>query len=230
MTTGVVVWTGNPDCQSAHDWLLAWLQARKFPFLAQPPSESNTRIQGNVAETLSMCLALNFRRPTKLCFPANAQHPFSNISRPDIDLLWIGFGTLPSDDYVVVQEIKSTGGDNLNYADTLLTDYDKLFARDPQFTLQTRLQAIQTELEMQNAPYDLLARIAKIAGTSPQTSGNGVRLIPTLVHDLNSISPTPKMLGISATLTGRGWNNVEPWAIGMTDLLARFRRLATGAN
>ena len=224
---GVVVWTGQPDCQAAHNWLLTWLSQHALPFLPHPPEQLSFSMQGNLAETLSMCVAWQFRQPSQRCFPANAQHPFSSISRPDIDLLWIGLGNQPSDDYIVIQEIKSTGGMDLSYADKLLDDYNKLFSH-PRFSLQTRIQAIQAQMEWQNEDPQIIARISRIAGVSPNTCGAAVRLVPTLVHDLNSIPAAPKMLAVTATLTSRGWSNVEPWAIGITNLLDRFGRLSRG--
>ena len=229
-TSGVLLWTGNPDCQAGHDWLLNWLQMNAVPFLPAPPAWLNTRRQGNLAEAVSMCLGWNLPRLGTRCYPANGQSPLSDISRPDIDLFWLGFGSLPGDDFIVIQEIKCTGGTDLSYADSLLKDYAKLFAPNPDFTLQTRIQAIQTLMLLQDTPETLIRRVSRIAGTSPHTSGMGVRLVPTLVHDLNSVPPTPKMLAVTATLTTRGWANVEPWAIGMTDLLDRFGRLSRGMH
>ena len=226
-SNGVVVWTGHPDCQAAHDWLLTRLTQHALPFLSPPPEQLSFSMQGNLAETLSMCVAWDLRQPSQRCFPANAQHPLSSISRPDIDLLWIGLGNQPSDDYIVIQEIKSTGGSDLSYADRLLDDYNKLFSH-PKFSLQTRIQAIQWQMEWQNEDPQTIARISRIAGVSPSTCGAAVKLVPTLVHDLNSAPAAPKMLAVTATLTNRGWSNVEPWAIGLTNLLDRFGRLSRG--
>ncbi len=227
-STGVFLWTGAPDSQAGHNWLLEWLRAHAQPFLPPPPEELSFSRQGNLAEAITMCVGAAFRRPTPWCIPKNAQRPWRDISQPDIDLLWLGFGENEIDDFVVVQEVKSTGKTNLAYADNLLKDYAKLFSDDAQVTLRTRLQGLQTELEMAGVADELVHRLSRLAGNSPATCGRSVKLIPTLVHDLASEHPSTRMLAIQATLTAEGWADVESWAIGLDDLLARFARLSRG--
>ncbi len=229
--TDVFVWTGDPDCQAAHDWLLTWLQDH-VAFIAPPAAgafQINQRILGNLGETVSMCIGLSLRPPAERCFAVNAHQPLSDISRPDVDLLWLTFGEDSRDDFAFIQEVKTTGQANLAYANTLLDDYAKLFGPDPQVTLHTRLQGIQTTLDIQHLRSDLADRVSRLAAKSPRSCRSAVRLLPTLVHDRGcQANPRTKMLAIAGTLTTRGWENVEPWAIGLTDMVDRFGRLAVG--
>lgn len=231
--TNVFVWTGDPDCQAAHDWLLAWLQ-NHVAFLAPPAVGAlpiNNRILGNLGETVSMCIGLSLRQPAERCFAPNARQPLANISQPNVDLLWLTFGDDPRDDFAFIQEVKTTSQANLAHADTLLDDYVKLFGLDPQVTLHTRLQGIQTTLDIQHLRPDLADRVSRLAAKSPRSCRSAVRLLPTLVHDRGcQANPRTKMLAIAGMLTSRGWENVEPWAIGLTDMVERFGRLAVGQS
>lgn len=78
--TGVFVWTGDPDRQAGHDWLLQWLTVHAQPFLPPLPAGLNRRMQGNLAETLSTCIAIDFRRPAARVFPMNAHKPLPKAS------------------------------------------------------------------------------------------------------------------------------------------------------
>jgi hypothetical protein len=138
-------------------------------------------------------------------------------------------GKSENDDHAFVQEVKTTGENSLDYAYELIPDYDKLFGTNPAFRLQTRLQALKNEVEYKLRRPDLCKRISFLAGMSVQTSPR-VRLVPTLVHDLGAADPVKRMVAIRSTLVGKGWPvlSISAWAIGISDLDTRLKRLAKG--
>ena len=226
----VIIWTGSPDCQAAHNWVLEWLTSRNAPFLAEG-EELGPRRKGNFGECIAFQIgsANLFNGEGDYTFPANALNPLVNNARPGVDIVWIRFGNSVSDDLAVLQEVKVTTQAGLDYANNLIADYDKLFSTDPAVTLQTRLQDVKNELELKLKRRDLCARVAEITGNSPKTAEK-VKIIPTLIHDLRTAGSDTKMLTIRQTLCGKGWANnaVSAWAIGMTELEERLIRLAMG--
>lgn len=233
----VTLWVGNPDCQAAHDSILAWLKARfqpnYFRNFSPVPSEPDNILKGNLGEGISFCIGVwnNFSnyRP----FPANAFNPLSTIAKSEIDIIWIFFDETGTDDVAIVQEVKTTSESSLSLADKLIDDYDKLFGTAPKFTLRTRLDAIKTEIEFKLQRPDLLYRVDLLAGNSPQTSSK-ITLVPTLVHERQGTNPQQKMTAIRSTLCSpsKGWSSsaVEAWAVGLSDLNSRLIRLAMGQN
>ena len=112
-------------------------------------------------------------------------------------------------------------------ADDLITDYDKLFAEDPRFTLRTRLDGLKNRLEhLQMA--NLAPRLTDLGGIGPSQS-RGINLIPTLIHDASHDSST-KMAVVRQALIVRGWSapSVYCWAIKLGDIDARLTRLSRG--
>ena len=85
-------------------------------------------------------------------------------------------GADPKEDWASLQEVKTTSGKDLSYADALVPDYEKLFGTNVRLTLQTRLQDIQARLEFGSRRRDLGDRVFRLAGNSPQTSSR-VRLL-----------------------------------------------------
>ncbi len=227
-SNGVVLWTGDPDCQAGHDAILMWLARHTSSFLPTP-LPLNNRLKGNLGEAITFCVGHWHDLSDYKAYPANALKPLSNISRPDIDIVWVQFGNTSADDILVLQEVKTTSAPNLTLADELITDYDKLFGKDITLTLHSRLQAIKNTLEYQEHRPDLCPRLSELAGQSPQSSQQAY-LRPTLVYELNGSSPVTKMVAVRAALHGTGWSSraVEAWAIGLSDLDARLVRLATG--
>src|SRR5687767_7859767 len=123
LSSGVVLWTGNPDCQAGHHAVLEWLTDNAAPFLPSV-EEDDTRLLGNLGETVSMCIGVWNHFETCHCFPSNALTPFRKISKPEIDIVWVAFGQTPETDFVVLQEVKTTGGVDLSYANQLLDDFE----------------------------------------------------------------------------------------------------------
>ena len=229
---GVLLWVGDPDCQAAHEAILHWLQKNCPTFCATPPEGGNVNIlRGNLGETIAFCAGYWYVFDSSHIkpFTANALNPFGRISKSDIDIVWIRFGETGDDDTAFLQEVKTTGDASLSLADSLISDYDKLFDTNPQVTLHTRLQYIKNKLEFEHKQPELCPRVAALAGQSPQTSPQ-VQLLPTLVHERLGSDPQTKMLAIRETLYGKGWARraVQPWAIGLFDLNARLLRLAMG--
>ena len=227
---GVLLWVGDPDCQMAHDAILTWLREKCAPFLPSAREDDNI-LRGKLGESVGFCVAYWHGYDRCCSFPANALRPFRPNSAIDFDIVWLVFGANTRDDLAVLQEVKTTSGRSLHYADKLVEDYEKLFGTNVRLTLQTRLQDIKNKLEFEQQRPELCPRVSALAGGAPRTSA-GIQLLPTLVHERTGTDPRPKMLAIRETLLARGWapERVEAWAIGLTDLDERLIRLATGRN
>jgi hypothetical protein len=219
----VALWNGNPHCDAAHGFLRDWLR-QNAPNYPTAWTKGDTRTQGNLGETIAFCVGAFAGHKSLQCFAANAFTPFSGISRSEIDLFWIGFGNSPSDDFAIHQEVKTTYGSDLAYADSVLKDYEKAFGKNPKFWLNTHLQAIKSRLLYEHNRPDLAARINALQATTPKNASR-ITAIPTIVHDLASVDPSAKMAGIAAVLTANGWNKVTAWAIGLSQLEDRLSRI-----
>jgi hypothetical protein len=140
-----------------------------------------------------------------MSIPAHAYTPLSDVSKPDIDIVWLQLpdieGVQGGEVLCVLQEVKTTGARRLDYAYELLSDYNKLFDTDPRFTPQTRLQAVKNHVEFTLRRPELCGRIARLAGTSPRTS-DAIAIAPTLVHDRRHRNP-------AATLESREYLALE---------------------
>jgi hypothetical protein len=224
----VKVWIGSPNDQAAHDSLLQWLTGHVASFITA--AQFDDRVKGNLGETISFCVGIWHDFSAHRPFPANAMNPLSRISSPDVDIVWIRFGSDEKDDVAVLQEVKTTGDPSLSIAPTLLVDYDKLFGTNVALTVHTRLQAICNEFQyVLNMP-QMCARVLALAGVSPATSPKA-RLLPTLVHERLGAMPVPKLSSVRTTLLGRGWPpaNVAAWSVGLDCLNDRLLRLAIGS-
>ncbi len=225
---GLLTWEGEPDDNAAHRKILEWLQCSATSgFLSSSDSLSNP-LKGNIGEFIAYKLGDEFIfTNTEIADAANAWNPLSKISRPDIDIVWLYFGETESDDWAALQEVKTTGEASLELARNLTTDYDKLFGEDPCLTLQTRLAATKNKLD-QLGLGELSPRVTALGGPSPNLS-QGIRLLPTLIHD--SAHPSDmRMTSVRQTLIGQGWSSyvVECWSIALSDLDDRLSRLARG--
>lgn len=232
---GVRVWSGDPDCQAAHNALLDWLKETCKPFrLPKDAKHDDNILRGNVGEAIAFCVSMWHDCKNYRAFATNATRPFRPKSDIDIDILWLSFGKKEAEDFAIVQEVKTTNGADLAYANTVVEDYEKLFGTNARLTLHTRLQDVKVDLKCklsQDESKKYCPRVSKLGGQSPKTCGK-IQLRPTLVHELTGTMPRPKMMAIRTTLLGKGWSadSVEGWAIGLTDLDARLIRLATGRN
>lgn len=237
---GVLLWRGDPKCQSGHDAMLAWLKDTVQAFLTKREADDRLLsgggkaniLRGNLGESIAFCVSHWHDRDGHWPNAVNAYRPLGPSSAIDIDILWVCFAPKAKDDYVIVQEVKTTSGLDLSYGNALLADYDKLYGTDPHLTLRSRLKPLKKQLLYQSRGADgkeLSERLFALAGKSPQTSQK-IRLRPTLVHELVGTTPQPKMTWIRNSLIGRGWtaDSIEAWAIGLSDLDDRLHRLATG--
>jgi hypothetical protein len=229
--SGVAVWTGTPDCQAAHDQLLAALNIANTIFLPVGTALTSHR-KGSLGEFIALTVGHVNDLANCRVIAANADNPLSNISRPDLDLLWLFFGATPSEDFGIVQEVKTTEDSGLNYADRLIEDYAKLFDTDPQFTLQSRFGVAANKMEHMRLGVDLCCRTRELGGISPDTSP-GVRLVPTLVHERKGARPVPKLIAVKSTIVAsEGWrsSSVECWSIALEGLHNRLARLTWGQH
>ena len=201
--TGWVAWEGDPNDDAAHQLILGWLQrAVAAGFLEEKGSLSN-RVKGNLGEFIAYYIGKSYVFTNVAnAYGANTWGPLSDISRPDLDIVWLHFGSTEADDWAALQEVKTTGGNSLGLADSLITDYEKLFGENLQVTLQTRLGALKNKLDQQGQGH-LSPRVTALGGPAPNRA-RGIRLIPTLLHDAAFDSST-KMAAVRQVLIGRGW-------------------------
>ena len=141
---GWLAWEGDPDDDAAHQTILVWLQDLNAPGFLEGQTSLSNRVKGNLGEFIAYCIGTTYVFTNVTISPtANAWEPLSDISRPDIDIIWLYFGDTEADDWAALQEVKTTGGASLQLADSLISDYDKLFGENVRFTLQTRLGALK---------------------------------------------------------------------------------------
>ena len=225
---GWSVWEGDPDDNAAHQTILAWLQrAVTSDFLNQGASLSNS-VKGNLGEFIAYCIGSTYVfTNVKMAHAANAWDPLSEISRPDVDIVWLYFGETADEDWAALQEVKTTGDASLRLADDLISDYDKLFGENLRLTLQTRLGALKNKLDQQGHK-DLSYRLTGLGGPDANRA-HGVRLVPTLIHDAAYDSST-RMVAVRQALIGKGWATdvVGCWSIALGDLDKRLSLLSRG--
>lgn len=230
---GVVIWNGDPNCQAAHDAMLNWLRDTVDRFLSSTEAADGGNIlRGNLGESIAFCVSFWHDCGKYRAHAVNAWRPLSPQSAIDIDIVWICFAKKPKDDFAIVQEVKTTSGSTLSYANDLIADYEKLYGTNLDLTLRTRFKPLKKDFLFKVGGPEgkrLSERLFALVGGSPSTSPQ-IRLRPTLVHEMAGTNPQGKMTYIRNTLIGKGWTPalVEGWAIGLTDLDARLQRLATG--
>jgi hypothetical protein len=225
---GLELWTGDPTCQAAHEALLAIL-AKAGPFICATEPLSARR-QGNLGEFIALQVALHAPLQYTSVHAMNAFQPLQDISNAGLDVTYLYFA--PSDesnDCIYIQEVKTTGGITLDYAETLVDDYQKLFDEDPKFTLNTRIQGIATKIAWGEKRADLADRLRNLARTEPK-SCTGVRLIPTLVHERLGTDPVVKLLAVKTAISALGWvsGDIRPWSVAFEDVILRLTRIARG--
>lgn len=224
------MWTPSPDDAGAHAWFLAHLIHMGVPFNDAPLS---TRVQGNLGECCCLLIGREQDFAGFFCHAANAFNPLQDISRSEIDIVWVALAPNPIEDLAILQEVKTTGGHDLDYATSLVTDYEKLFGSDPALTLNTRLAAVANTIEygtILSTPH--ADRIRLLAQRTPQATSN-VMLLPSVVYDRTLVTdPQPKMAAVRQSIVSAGWDPpwVESWAVGIGDLLSRLSRLKAGTS
>jgi hypothetical protein len=228
---GLMLWLGQPDCQTAHDYLLSRLINMGVNFI--PCNRSlDVRRKGNLGEFICLSVSSYTSLENTLKFANNAVNPLGAMSLPGLDLTYIFVDSQNSDrDLAIVQEVKTTGSDDLSYADNLTRDYQKLFEDDLEFTLASRLQVIANKLELEQNRPELCERVLAMAGEIPSECRQ-IRLIPTLVHERVGAAPIPKLLAIRTAISSYGWplTHIHGWSIALSDLDDRLQRLARGQH
>lgn len=231
VSNGISVWRSDPDCQTAHDDIVQFLRQRGANFVPQE-QVVGTRRFGNIGEHIAFRIGLhgpfhNYERHSK-----NAYEPLSNISSSGVDILWFLLHPVNiAEDLVIIQETKATADPSLQYANALIADHKKLFSRNPEFTLATRLSSLSTYLEM-NRSYDesLTHRLTRLGATSAKLCTQ-VRLVPTLLHDANHVAEA-RLLAVRISIKALGWDDasIKPWSIALYDFANRLERIARGKS
>ena len=196
-------------------------------FLKSTESLANA-VKGNLGEFIAYRIGESYTfTNVTIAHAANAWDPLSQISRPDVDIIWLYFGNDEVNDWAALQEVKTTGEASLGLADSLIADYEKLFGENLRLTLQTRLGALKNKLDQQGQG-DLSPRVTALGGPTPNQA-RGIRLVPTLLHDAAHDS-SAKMSVVRQALFRRGWSTsaVECWSIALEDLDQCLTRLARG--
>ena len=230
---GVLTWKGHPDCQDGHDAILAWLTETVDRFLSESEAAAGGNIvRGNIGESIAFCVSFWHDCEAHRAHAVNAWRPLNSQSLQDIDIVWVCFAANASDDYAIVQEVKTTSGTSLSYANNLITDYDKLYGTNLDLTLRSRFKPLKKEFLFKvggQEGKDLSNRLIGLVGGGPKSSPR-IKLRPTVIHELVGTNPEAKLTSIRNTLIGKGWTaeSIEGWAIGMKNLDARLQRLATG--
>ena len=227
-SSGWTKWTGHPDDDAAHHTILTWLEEAVTSGFLGPSDSLSNRTKGNLGEFVAYRIGRSYVfTNVEIADTANSWDPLSDISRPDIDIVWLHFGSAVTDDWAAIQEVKTTGQASLSLADELISDYDKLFGENLKLTLQTRLGGLKNRLE-ERGREDLVPRITSLGGPAPSGT-RGIRLVPTLLHDADHDSLT-KMYAVRQALLARGWSSdvVQCWSIALDAIDARLSRLAHG--
>lgn len=225
---GWLVWKGCPDDDFACQTILNWLQDVVVAGFLEPSQPLSNSRKGNLGEFITYQMGNNFVFTNEeFADTATAWDPLSPSPRQDIDIVWLSLGDGETDDWVALQEVKTTGASSLSLANRLVTDYDKLFGENVRLTLQARLAVLKNRLDEQGKG-ELSPRLTALGGPCP-THARGIRLLPTLLHD-SAHSSQAKMMSVRRALIGRGWSpdSVECWSISLSDLDNRLSRLAKG--
>ena len=225
---GWLAWEGDPDDDAAHGTILDWLETAVTAGFVESEDTLSNQVKGNLGEFIAYRIGKSYVfTNVDIAHTANAWDPLSRISRPDIDIVWLYFGSKAANDWAALQEVKTTGEPSLRLADNLITDYDKLFGENLQLTLQTRLGALKNKLDQQGRG-ELCSRVTALGGPVPN-GARGIRIVPTLLHDAAHDS-SAKMAVVRQALIGRGWSTdaVQCWSVALADIEQRLIRLARG--
>ena len=226
-TFGLSQWRGHPDDDAAHAMILGWLQNYATTGFLDADEILSPQRKGNLGEFIAYRIGRTFAFPYVPIAPAaNAGNPLAGNSVSGIDIVWLNIGDSVSDDWAGVQEVKTTG-ERLSITRDLIADYNKLFGRHPYFTLHARLDELKHKLE-QFGRDDLIWRVDALGGPEPRLAG-GVKLFPTLVHDLKEDSKD-QMILVRQALLAKGWSTdvVTGWSIALDNLDHRLERMAKG--
>ena len=143
---GRLEWHGYPDDDAAHRTILGWLEQEVTSGFNDNDHPVSNRVKGNIGEFIAYKVGANYVFTNgEIAATANAWNPLSDISQPGLDILWLYFGPTTANDWVAIQEVKTTSQSNLSLADQLVMDYDKLFSEDLRTTLRSRLDGVKEQ-------------------------------------------------------------------------------------
>ena len=221
-------WYGHPDDNAAHRTILRWLENEVTAGFVGEHDPVSSRVKGNLGEFIAYKIGESFVFTNgEIAATANAWNPLSDISQAGLDILWLYFDPAGINDWVAIQEVKTTSQSTLNLADRLVLDYDKLFGEDLRATLRSRLDGVRSKLRQFGLGH-LAPRLTSLGGNSPNRA-HGVHVEPTLLHD-SAYDSSGKMTVVREALFGRGWAtaSVRCWSIGLSEIDSRLSRLARG--
>ena len=201
-TAPISLWRGNPDCDAMHTFVLDALNEIGCSFMGSGVDLIQNQV-GNLGEFVVMCVGRKKVFADYCCQPANAHEPLSTISKAGLDLIWFRFAVDPSQDSVLVQEVKTTGNPGLTILSSLVEDHRKMFVRPSRKTLLVMLQGIKSRLVFEEGRPDLAARVTRMCGATPQTC-DGVRLHPTILHEKAGSNPEQVMLAVRSSIAALG--------------------------
>jgi hypothetical protein len=228
----VQCFTGTPDCAAFYAWVLDKLMngLSKWQPVAGPLTTGQV---GNLGEYISYMVA----RQSGLsgggytAALAGALTPLQIGTTPglDITILHLDPGGDTSKDALYIQEVKTTGQNHLGYANALVADYKKLLdLTQPSTSLGSRMSWLKFKLDLEhNFPRELLDRADDLYRPDAKDCTR-IKLLPTLVHDLNTPDPVIALDKVMAQIVAMGWsaNTVEPWSIALKRLNDGLAHLA----
>lgn len=228
-TTAVRCYVGTPDCAAAYDWILAQLQSTTTDWL-QNKEEFSDRIKGNIGEFVAFHLTTPGAGGGWYIFYSNVDSPLARNSATGLDIsyLFIGADDSGIDDQLVIQEIKTTGSSDLEYARRLIDDHEKLCSTDPGLNLQSRVRALKARMrDIHGCSQDILSRVQKLAHPKPGQCKK-VTFLPTLVHERIGATPISMLSKVRSSISTFGWKIelIKPVSIALSKLDNGFCQLA----
>jgi hypothetical protein len=221
-------WRGNPQCDDLHSFILEHLRQIGCTFV---PSGTSLRMPqiGNLGEFICFVVEHAKTFPNCIFEPANALRPLNTISNDGIDILWLSLEQNPQNDFVVLQEVKTTGDPDLPIHYKLVQDYRKRFGQSSADTLSIALQALKSRLRFQDGNPQRALRVTRLAATSP-SNASSILLMPTIVHDAIATNAQGVLLNVKTAVAALKWpaSVIHPRSIALTDLMARLQNLSQG--
>jgi hypothetical protein len=184
---------------------------------------------GNLGEFI--CLIIERAKTFSSCrfYPANGHRPLNTISNDGVDIIWLNLADDPQDDFIALQEIKTTGDPALTIHRQLVNDYKKHFGPSPAQTLATALQAVKARLVLSDRKPEWARRVTKMAGISPATVSK-IHVMPSIVHDITAVNSEAVLLRVRTAIAALKWppELIHPRSIALTDLMNRLEQLSRG--
>ncbi|WEN15724.1 hypothetical protein PY254_03350 [Rhodanobacter sp. AS-Z3] len=230
---------GDPDCAAFYRWIHAELVAatKHWP---PPITKLPSGRTGNLGEFLSYKIA----RASGLYGKSNgytiaimgALTPLQDGAPTGLDttILHLDPGGDPNKDCLFIMEVKTTGAIKLTYAKALIADYDKLLGKTKVAgSLGQRMNWLQAYLmEVHEFSAEHLERVGNFFQPKAEHC-KGIRLLPTLVHDLGSgdMAAVVALDEVARDIEGLGWRKecIEPWSIAITKLTDCLLHLSNNA-